>query len=70
LLTILLGLTCGRGPVINILGWHTISSPTFSLAIRAVENLALEFVHGGPHSILSYVGSSKSPEETAAHQNP
>jgi hypothetical protein len=42
----------------------------YNLAIRAVENLALEFVYGGPHSMFSHVASFKSPGGTVAEQNP
>jgi hypothetical protein len=42
----------------------------FNLAIVAVENLALEFVYGGPHSMFSHIGTFKSPGGTAADQNP
>jgi hypothetical protein len=42
----------------------------YNLAIRAVENLALEFLYGGPHSMFSHVASFKSPGGTAPDQNP
>lgn len=41
----------------------------YNVAIRAMENLALEFVYGGPHSMFSHIGSFKSPGGTAADQN-
>jgi hypothetical protein len=33
----------------------------YNLAIVAVENLALEFVYGGPHSMFSHIASFKTP---------
>ncbi len=33
----------------------------YNLAIGAVENLALEFLYGGPHSMFSHVHSFKAP---------
>lgn len=52
------------------LGWRAIARLSLSLAIRAVENLALDFGYGGPHSMLSRVGSFKSPGGTVGDQNP
>jgi hypothetical protein len=42
----------------------------YNLGIVAVENLALEFIYGGPHSMFKHVASFKSPGGTAADQNP
>jgi hypothetical protein len=42
----------------------------YNLAIAAVENLALEFLYGGPHSMFSHIASFKTPGGTAADQKP
>ena len=41
----------------------------YNLAVVAVENLALEFLYGGPHSMFSHVASFKSPGGTTDRQN-
>ena len=42
----------------------------YNLAIVAVENLALEFIYGGPHSMFSHIASFKTPGGSAADQKP
>lgn len=41
----------------------------YNLAGQAAGNLALEFIYGGPHTLFSHLGRSKSPGGTAAPQN-
>jgi hypothetical protein len=57
----LVSLIYGRGLDIGDWAWRSISGTTFSLAIRAVGNLALEFVSGEPHSMLRNVGGFMTP---------
>jgi hypothetical protein len=38
----------------------------YNLAGQAVGNLALEFIYGGPHTLFSHIGRSKSPGGAAA----
>lgn len=42
----------------------------YNLAGQAVENLALEFIYGGPHSLFKHINSFKPPGGSAADQNP
>jgi hypothetical protein len=42
----------------------------YNLAGQAAGNLALEFIYGGPHTLFSHLGRSKSPDRTAVVQNP
>ena len=42
----------------------------YNLAIVAVENLALEFVYGGPHSMFRHIGTFKAPGGTTPDQKP
>jgi hypothetical protein len=40
----------------------------YNLAIVAVENLALEFVYGGPHSMFKHIAAFKAPGGTTPDQ--
>ena len=42
----------------------------YNIAVIALENLALEFLYGGPHSMFSHVASFKTPGGPAPDQNP
>ena len=42
----------------------------YNLAFVALENLALEFVYGGPHSMFKHIASFKTPAGTAPDQRP
>ncbi len=42
----------------------------YNLAFVALENLALEFVYGGPHSMFRHIASFKTPGGTAPDQRP
>ncbi len=42
----------------------------YNLAFVALENLALEFVYGGPHSMFRHIASFKTPAGTAPDQRP
>ena len=42
----------------------------YNLAFVALENLALEFVYGGPHSVFRHIASFKTPAGTAPDQRP
>jgi hypothetical protein len=38
----------------------------YNLASQAGGNLLLEFIYGGPHTLLGHLRHSKLPEDTAA----
>jgi hypothetical protein len=42
----------------------------YNLAGQAVQNLAFEFIYGGPHTLFSHIRRSKSQGGTAVAQNP
>ena len=42
----------------------------YNLLGQAAGNVAMEFIYGGPHTMFSHLGRSKSPGGTAADQNP
>ena len=42
----------------------------YNLAGQAVQNLAFEFIYGGPHTLFSHMHRSKSQGGTAVAQNP
>jgi hypothetical protein len=42
----------------------------YNLAGEAGENLALEFIYGGPHTLFRHFRGSQSPDRTASNQNP